>query len=92
MLFARNKKVSLKKAIYEVVISTTEIIENFLWSINDVSESTKSYEQKKNEIKKIIDTLDDLRIETNKVIDNIYLEHNYSSHEVFGHSFYISRI
>ncbi len=92
MLFARNKKVSLKKAIYEVVISTTEIVENFLWSINDVSESTKSYEQKKNEIKKIIDTLDDLRIETNKVIDNIYLEHNYSSHEVFGHSFYISRI
>jgi hypothetical protein len=95
MLHARNKKVSLKKAVFEIIISTSEIVENFLWTIHDIN--TKSafesdFADKDVEVKKIIDILNDLRNDTNKTIENIYIEHNYKPQEILGHSFYITRI
>ena len=95
MLHARNKKVSLKKAVYEIIISTSEIVENFLWTINDINSKNAfecSFEDKEFEVKKIIDILSDLRNDTNKTIESIYSEHNYKPQEILGHSFYITRI
>ena len=95
MLHARNKKVSLKKAVYEIIISTSEIVENFLWTINDINSKSTiecSFEDKEFEVKKIIDILNDLRNDTNNTIKGIYEEHNYKAQEILGHSFYITRI
>ena len=93
MLHARNKKVSLKKAVYEIIISTSEIVENFLWTIHDINnKSILECEDKESEVKKIIDILSDLRSDTNKTIESIYSEHNYKPQEILGHSFYITRI
>jgi hypothetical protein len=95
MLHARNKKISLKKAVYEILISTSEIVENFLWTIHDINNKNIfecSFEDKQIEVKKIIDILNDLRNDTNKTIENIYTEHNYKPQEILGHSFYITRI
>jgi hypothetical protein len=95
MLHARNKKVSLKKAVYEILISTSEIVENFMWTIHDINNKDifeYSIEDKEVEVKKIIDILSDLRNDTNKTIEGIYSEHNYKPQEILGHSFYITRI
>ena len=87
------KKVSLKKAVYEIIISTSEIVENFLWTIHDINnKSILECEDKESEVKKIIDILSDLRSDTNKTIESIYSEHNYKPQEILGHSFYITRI
>ena len=95
MLHARNKKVSLKKAVYEIIISTSEIVENFLWTIHDINNKSifeSSIDDKEIEVKKIIDILSDLRNDTNNTIKGIYEEHNYKAQEILGHSFYITRI
>jgi hypothetical protein len=93
MLHARNKKISLRKAIYEIIISTTEIIENYLWSIVDINTKIDyNNENKCDETLKILKILDELKDNTNKIIENIYLEHNYKSQEIFTNTFYIIRI
>jgi len=93
MLHARNKKISLRKAIYEIIISTTEIIENYLWSIVDINTNVNYNNEKKcDETQKILQILDELKNNTNKITENIYLEHNYKSQEIFTNTFYIIRI
>jgi hypothetical protein len=93
LLHARNKKVSLKKAIYEILISTSEIVENFIWSMVDISRK-KNVDKfdKKNEIENIYEIIEKLRIDTNKVIENIYIEHNYKPQEIIGNYFRIKNI
>ena len=45
LLHTRNKKSSFKKTVYEIIISTTDIMENFIWSIFDIIENNNEYTQ-----------------------------------------------
>jgi len=93
LLHARNKKGSLKKAVYEILISTTEIMENFVWSMLDITKkSNLKRSEKKREIENMYDIIEKLRIDTNEIIKNIYIEHNYKPQEIIKNNFRIVNI
>jgi hypothetical protein len=88
VLFARIKKRNFKKSIYEIIIPTTEIIENYLWTIVDIVKSS-SKEELNNEIMKIVNILFELHNSSNETIKNICLENNYIPKEIFFNNFKI---
>jgi hypothetical protein len=47
---------------------------------------------RKNEIENIYEIIEKLRIDTNIVIENIYIEHNYKPQEIIGNNFRIKNI
>lgn len=86
MLHARSKKASFKKTIYEILVSTTEIVENFLWAIVDAEQKEEFHPD---DIDKIMKFIEELRCDTNNIIMNVANEHNYTGSYVIREDFYI---
>ncbi len=89
VLFARIKKRNFKKAVYEIIIPTSEIVENYLWTIIDIVKNSNK-ENLNNEIMKIINILFELYNSSNETIKNIYLENNYMPKEIILNNFKIN--
>ncbi len=70
-LHMRNKKLLFRKQIHDVVMSTTMIWSNLLWSLNSV----KTYD----ELLTLYKMFEDVRISTNSTLEKIAEDHNYKS-------------
>ncbi len=93
LLHSRNKKSSLKKSVYEIILSTTEIMENYMWTLVDIAKNKeKTTNNRRKQLFNVYDILVKLKDDTNKVIENIYLEHNYKPHIIFENNFKICSI
>ena len=90
-LHQRNKKRNFKKYVYEIIIPTTEIFENYLWTVFDIIKN-KKIEEIDDELNKIFDILSELIDSSNKTIEKIYLEHDYTPKIIFQKNFQISNI
>jgi hypothetical protein len=90
-LHARNKKRNFRKSVYGIMIPTTEIFENYLWTIFDITKN-KKIEEIDIELNKIFSILSELIDSSNKTIENIYLEHKYSPKIIFEKTFQINSI
>ena len=90
-LHSRNKKRNFKKSVYEIIIPTTEIFENYLWTVFDITKN-KNKEEIDDELNKIFDILKELIDSSNKIIENIYIEHDYTYKIIFQQNFQISNI
>ena len=90
-LHQRNKKRNFRKYVYEIIIPTTEIFENYLWTVFDIIKN-KKIEEIDDELNKIFDILSELIDSSNKTIEKIYLEHDYTPKIIFQKNFQISNI
>jgi hypothetical protein len=91
-LFSRSKKRNLKKSVYEIIIPTSEIIENYLWTIYDIAKNNNKKEEINNEISKILNIIYELHLVSNETIKKIYLENNYEPKDIFLRNFKISNV
>lgn len=90
-LFARNKKRNFKKTVYGIIIPTSEIIENYLWTVMDIIKN-KTKEEIIVEISKILSILFELHNISNQTISKIYLENNYTPKDIFLNNFKINNV
>ena len=91
-LFARNKKRNLRKAVYGIVIPTSEIIENYLWTIIDITKKLNRSEEINKEVLKILNIIYELHNISNETISKIYLENNYTPKDIFLNNFKINNV
>jgi hypothetical protein len=90
-IHSRIKKRNFKKSVYEIIIPTTEIFENYLWTVFDITKNKKT-EEIDDELNKIFDILSELIDSSNKTIETIYLEHKYMPKIIFQKNYQISNI
>ena len=77
--------------MYEIIIPTTEIFENYLWTVFEITKNKKT-EEINDELNKIFDILTELIDSSNKTIETICLEHKYTPKIIFQRNFQISNI
>lgn len=93
LIHSRYKKRSFKKSVYEILISTFDIMNNFLWSLRDIYfDKNKNINTKNSEISEIFKFIDELQDDTNEVIYKIYEEHNYKICKVLSSTFLVMHI
>jgi hypothetical protein len=89
LISARHKKRNLKKYVYQIIIPTYEIFENYIWNIVNIN---KENEEFINDVFKIFEILEKVMNDTNRTIQNIYLENGYGAKSLFCTNFTILTI
>ena len=78
--------------MYGIVIPTSEIIENYLWTIIDITKKLNRSEEINKEVLKILNIIYELHNISNETISKIYLENNYTPKDIFLNNFKINNV